>query len=238
MLGLDACRGGWAGVAWSGSGEGEGAGAAVRGFVGDAAEDVIGAAVRALGVRVVGVDMPIGLPDGGVRRADVLARAVLGPRRSSVFCAPPRAVLEAPSYAEARALSRRMGGPAPTAQAYALRAKTLEVDALVRGGLVRDAGLRVVEVHPEAAFAELAGRPLAAAKRTWAGLEHRRALLAAAGLVVPVDLGALGERAHADDVLDAAAAAWTARRVQRGEARCLPDPPEVFADGWPAAIWV
>jgi predicted RNase H-like nuclease len=41
-----------------------------------------------------------------------------------------------------------------------------------------------------------------------------------------------------DDVLDAAAVAWTARRYVDGAARSLPDPPEAFADGWPAAIWV
>jgi predicted RNase H-like nuclease len=37
-------------------------------------------------------------------------------------------------------------------------------------------------------------------------------------------------------VLDAAAAAWSARRVAAGTAVLLPDPPEVFSDGWPAAI--
>jgi predicted RNase H-like nuclease len=40
-----------------------------------------------------------------------------------------------------------------------------------------------------------------------------------------------------DDVLDAAAAAWTALRVSQGAARCLPDPPETFSDGLPCAIW-
>jgi predicted RNase H-like nuclease len=40
-----------------------------------------------------------------------------------------------------------------------------------------------------------------------------------------------------DDVLDAAIAAWTARRVARNEAQAMPDPPEVFSDGIPSAIW-
>ena len=34
---------------------------------------------------IVAVDMPIGLPDRGQRQADVLARAAIGPLRSSVF---------------------------------------------------------------------------------------------------------------------------------------------------------
>jgi predicted RNase H-like nuclease len=34
-----------------------------------------------------------------------------------------------------------------------------------------------------------------------------------------------------DDVLDAAVAAWSARRFAKGEATSMPDPPEVFIDG-------
>ena len=41
-----------------------------------------------------------------------------------------------------------------------------------------------------------------------------------------------------DDLLDACAVAWTARRYAAGTAYSLPDPPEVFSDGLPAAIWV
>jgi predicted RNase H-like nuclease len=37
-------------------------------------------------------------------------------------------------------------------------------------------------------------------------------------------------------VLDAAAAAWTARRVAAGEAASIPDPPEII-DGRAVAIW-
>lgn len=40
-----------------------------------------------------------------------------------------------------------------------------------------------------------------------------------------------------DDVLDAAAAAWSARRVLSGTAVCRPQEPEVFSDGLPCAIW-
>jgi predicted RNase H-like nuclease len=57
-------------------------------------------------------------------------------------------------------------------------------------------------------------------------------VLAAAGIVVPTDIGEAG-RAGADDVLDAAAAAWSAGRIARGEARCFP---HGAAPGAPA-IW-
>nr|WP_231640215.1 DUF429 domain-containing protein [Micromonospora sp. NRRL B-16802] len=39
---------------------------------------------------VIGIDIPIGLPDTGRRQADVLAYKLVGPRRSSVFMTPVR----------------------------------------------------------------------------------------------------------------------------------------------------
>jgi predicted RNase H-like nuclease len=58
------------------------------------------------------------------------------------------------------------------------------------------------------------------------------------GILLAGDLGLAGRAAKVDDVLDAAAAAWTARRIAEGTARSLPSPAEVFSDEWPAAIWV
>jgi len=43
--------------------------------------------------------------------------------------------------------------------------------------------------------------------------------------------------AAVDDVLDAAAAAWTARRYANGQAQSMPGTPEVFSDGIECAIW-
>jgi predicted RNase H-like nuclease len=40
-----------------------------------------------------------------------------------------------------------------------------------------------------------------------------------------------------DDVLDAAAGAWTAQRVAGGSAQRRPDPPEILGDGSACAIW-
>ena len=56
--------------------------------------------------------------------------------------------------------------------------------------------------------------------------------------VITLALGPAGTLAAVDDVLDAAAAAWSARRVVAGSARLLPDPPERFSDGRPCAIAV
>ena len=107
------------------------------------------------------------------------------------------------------------------------------VACVERGG----GGQAPAEVHPEVSFAALAGAPLPDPKTTWAGATHRRRLLAEAGIELPDDLGPAGSGAAVVDVLDAAAAAWTARRVAHGQASPMPDPPEVFSDGLPAAIW-
>jgi predicted RNase H-like nuclease len=93
---------------------------------------------------------------------------------------------------------------------------------------------RVVEVHPEVSFAALAGRPLRHSKRSWNGQMERRRLLASVGVELPDELAA-GDTA-ADDVLDAAVAAWSAARKDRGEAATLPADPPV-QDGRPVAIW-
>jgi predicted RNase H-like nuclease len=173
------------------------------------------------GVVAVGVDIPIGLPSDGPREADLEARAFVGPRRASVFPTPPRAALAAATYAEARRLV-----PSLSAQSFALGKRILEVESHLDE--------RVFEVHPEVSFAALAGRHLPYSKRSWNGQLERRRLLAEWGLELPDRLAA-GE-APADDVLDAAVAAWSATRKALGEARTLPaDPPT--QDGRLVAIW-
>jgi predicted RNase H-like nuclease len=94
----------------------------------------------------------------------------------------------------------------------------------------------VREVHPEVSFAEMLGRPARASKKTWSGMRERLEPLQRAGIAVE-GLSGTGA-AGVDDVLDAAAAAWTAARILRGEAISLPATPEVDpATGRPIAIW-
>jgi predicted RNase H-like nuclease len=221
VMGVDACKKGWVGV----SGE-------LRGYFGVTIGELVAAAERDGALAVVGVDIPIGLPIAGPRQADVLARGLVGRRASSVFSTPVRAALLAATHAEASAVNLRATGKGLSQQAYALARKILEVDAWAP-----TAGCAVIEVHPEVCFATMAGRPLVHPKSTWAGAEERRQLLAIAGLRVPADIGRAGESAAVDDVLDAAAAAWTAGRYAEGRAIAYPEPPEVFGDGPPAAIW-
>jgi predicted RNase H-like nuclease len=180
------------------------------------------------GAACVGVDMPIGLPET-MRDADRLARERVGPRRSSVFMTPPRAVLEAASYAEANEIAQRLlDGRKISQQAWALRHNIRAVAAVAE----RDE--RVIEVHPEVSFAAMRGEPLAFPKTTWNGQAIRRAALAAQGIALPDELDETAGGIPVADVLDAAAAAWSARRYARDQARSLP---ETWQRGTPGAIW-
>jgi predicted RNase H-like nuclease len=179
---------------------------------------------------VVAVDIPIGLPVTGAREADALARTFLGPRRSSVFPTPPRSVLEAASYQDALGVCRHLGIAGISKQSFGLAPKILEADEIARNDD------RVVEVHPEVSFRAMAGQPLKYSKKSWNGASLRRSLLAQHHIVLPDNLCEAG-RAPVDDVLDAAAAAWSADRLARGKAVSLPDPPEEVEDGRRAAIW-
>ena len=179
---------------------------------------------------VLGVDMPLGLCERGPRAADGAARAFLKGRASSVFNAPIRPVLSADTHAEATALSVRLTGKGLSQQSFNLLRKIREVDAFSHDP-------RLFEVHPEVSFQLMAGAPLHAAKKTWGGLQRRLALLATQGMVVPAMFEGA---AHIgiDDVVDAAGAAWSARRIAQGKARPFPETTERTADGRRRiAIW-
>lgn len=184
--------------------------------------DAVIADVRAGRLDAVAVDMPIGLPSAprGRRVCDADARRALGPRRSSVFPAPPRCFLHATSFAEVTGLSL---------QAFHLVPRVAALDALVDPPL-QD---RVVEAHPELAFTRLnGGTPLPDPKRTPAGLDRRAALLGFASVAdVPRPRGA-----RVDDVLDALALVHTATRVAAGVAERLGDPAQVDDRGLRMAI--
>ena len=163
---------------------------------------------------VATVDIPIGLSEGGARACDRAARSMLGPRRSSVFPAPARAVLGAVTYEEACARSEAASGKRISKQLFNILPKIREADeALARRPATRD---RIFESSPELSFAVLAGAPLRANKHTAAGRAERLEALRHGLPDVEAAAIATPSGAQADDVLDALAGAWTARRVVAG----------------------
>ena len=192
---------------------------------------------------VLGIDMIIGLPDTarpGGRPCDRQARQLLGhPRGRSVFSPPAYRALSADSYDEAQSRQRASGPDAPglTIQAYHLFPKMRAVAT----AMTPERQEQVREVHPELAFYAMnEDVPMAASKHTPEGRAERRRLLAAHGcpdIDAAVEAEAQGS-IGADDVLDAHAACWTARRILSGTAtRCPPDAPPRNRRGLRMEIW-
>jgi predicted RNase H-like nuclease len=167
------------------------------------------------GCHAVGVDVPLGLPTGAAPRAcDVACARRLGRGRSSVFPAPPREVLAAPTPEAARAVARRLTGRAISLQTFHIGPKIRDWDAL---DVLPDG---VVEVHPEVSLRALAPDLAFAPKKTARGAGQRIAALSR-WLDPAAALGDLPGGARLDDVLDALAAAWSAQRWACGTAEVL-----------------
>lgn len=216
VLGVDWCRGGWVGVRLPERGR----------LVVLAARELDDLLACAVDATCVAVDMPIGLPDVE-READKLARKYVGLRWSSIFMTPPAAVLKAESYAEANVIASGLVGKKISRQAWALR------DNIQRVELLASRDRRLIEVHPEVSFCAMRGSALEYSKHSWNGQALRRDLLMREGIVLPDKLTEAGHVPTAD-VLDAAAAVWTARRFASGTAESFPE--GATRDQW-EVIW-
>lgn len=221
-VGIDACKRGWVAIVLRDDREPEAHFLAEMATIASCIPDAT----------AIAIDIPVGLPVVGERKADRAAKAMLGPRQNSVFMTPVRAALEAASHAEATRRAVEISGIGISQQSYALRSKIFEVERWLAV-----APCPVWEVHPEVSFAMMMGGPAAAGKKTWQGAIERRNALERAGIRLDHLDPRVGSLAAMDDVLDAAAAAWSARRLQAGTAMSLPDPPEVDDRGIAIAIW-
>jgi predicted RNase H-like nuclease len=195
---------------------------------------------------IIAIDIPIGLPERtgpGGRAAENAVRPLLGARQSSVFSVPSRAALACLDYREACAVAMQTSEPPRkiSKQLFMLAPKMREVDETLRAAAALAA--RVYEVHPEVAFWRLNGeRALTEPKKVKGkcygpGLRLRRSLLIAGGLPRAIVERAPPVGAADDDLLDALACVWVARRIHAGIARSFPDPPPRDAFGLPMAVW-
>ena len=163
----------------------------------------------------LGIDIPIGLLDGS-RACDKEARRRLGqPRGTSVFAAPCRAALAAKNHADASAINRQVTGRGLSQQAFHIGSKIKQVD----DAITPERQQWAFEVHPEVCFWALNGeRPMAHNKKTEAGRNKRIDLLRTKFPEIQRHLLNRPPGVGKDDLLDSAAAAWTALRRHRGEA--------------------
>ena len=228
VIGVDGCPGGWIAVRWGETLSHH----LCRSF----------AEVLAMEADVLAVDMPIGLPDLSGRDAEREVRARQGERQSSVYTVPTRAAVMCADYQEACNANLAHSDPPKKVakQIFHIFPKMREIDALMTPALQS----RIFEVHPELAFwAMNSEAPLALPKKVKGrphppGLALRRALLEAAGFPLAT-LPTTSYRAAdvgADDLLDACACAWSARRLGQGRGVRFPALPPTNSRGLRMAI--
>jgi len=193
------------------------------------------------------VDVPIGLPQRGRRTCDERARELLGAQRRRVFLAPPRAALDAPTYADAKRRVEARTTGSLTTQTWNVLPQVRDADVLLaEHPAARDV---VREAHPEVCFAGLGDGPIAPAKTDDAGVDARLDVLdrygdvraayerlVAAHIDEPPAHGRRFRADNRDDLLDAmclAVTGWT----DRGTLQTLPaDPPQDPERGIPMEI--
>ena len=165
-------------------------------------------------IETVAIDVPIGY---GPREADVLARELVG--GSSVFAIPAEERFDAP-LAEGGGIS---------AQAHAQGSRIRHVTAIA----AHDERFR--EVHPEVSFMVINEMRRLKYQKSAGGAFERLELLRKHGISIDLNPASLGAAATVplDDLLGAAACAWTAARE---DVVSLLDPPEA-RDGLAVAIW-
>jgi predicted RNase H-like nuclease len=166
---------------------------------------------------VIGLYAPVGLldhPVQGGRTCEQEARALLGARGA-------RAIRSAPARAALNSAQPDLAG-VQLAHRYAEVAREM--------GPYRQR--TVFEVHPELSFFQLNGdQPLNHSKRSAQGRQERRLLLEARIPGVERILEARVEGAGRNNLLDATACLWTARRILGRAMTRLPMDPEWDSEG-------
>jgi predicted RNase H-like nuclease len=206
IAGVDGCRDGWIAVVELDGGRTE-----IRRPVG------IQELLEDRELKLIVMDIPIGLTDKGSREADTSARAFLQKRACCVFPAPIRPIINCDSWEEACRVSFATDGKRISKQQFGILDKVRAVDVALRK---INAG-NIFEGHPEVSFALMNdGLPLFTSKKKSAGRDCRCELLSR---FFPDANARMNEyRHHREDVLDAYAMLWTARRIKCGKARRFP----------------
>ena len=229
VAGVDGCKGGWF-VVFHHLGRG------------NMAYDVKATFADVLnllqGASVIAVDIPIGLLDAaerGGRACDSEARKLLQERRNSVFSPPVRPATRHDNYNSANRANRlssssRIGISLP---AFAISHKIREVDYEISPKLQT----QVFEVHPELCFLEMAGSWMKYRKKSVRGYKERGKLLNDFREVVEKFEKERPRNVAKDDVLDACAACWTAKRIHEKTAKQIPSDPPLDSKGLRMEMW-
>jgi predicted RNase H-like nuclease len=216
-VGVDGCRGGWV-AALSFEAPGRKPRTELKRFY--AAADLVAWRDAHPDRPVVAIDVPIGLPTRvGYRACDNEARELLGKRWPCVFQAPDRGLFTS-TYPQVQAEIARRRKVEPdvrglSMQGHAIMDKIEALDELMREDPRREKWL--IEVHPEVSFRCLAERDMPP-KRWSTGRQARLAALEPEFPDVPQRYEEklwLRREVGRDDILDAYAGLWSARRFAR-----------------------
>ena len=234
FVGVDGCRSGWFSVGFDGNGCYE-----LKVF--PAFSELLDYYRDA---KLILVDIPIGLlKNGEGRKCDKEARKkLLSPRSSSVFSAPTRQTVEQAAhspgdYITAKAIESCTTGKGISKQAFAIAPKIAQVDKLLKCR-DKDATPKVREVHPEVCFWALnKGCAMKCNKKSISGEEERiRVLKQFEPRTCKIYRKAcrrfVGGGVAKDDILDALAAAVTAR-CDHDRLKTIPDCPPKDCKGLP-----
>ena len=208
FAGVDGCPGGWLCIVWA-----PGTNSCSISVFRTAAELL----THDPKIGVMTIDMPIGLVDSGRRRCDELARDMLGTRHVCVSNAPIRPALYAPSRLDGSAITQKVTNRGVGSNEWALYPKIINLDIAITPSHQS----WCFEVHPEICFrAWNSGTAIPFAKDSDQGRQARESLIDTAwpGVRKTV-LAQLEQQGHnrqsvaLDDINDAFAALWTARRI-------------------------
>jgi len=174
---------------------------------------------------IIGIDMPVVLSDFIPREADQLARKLLSKKASSVFTAPTPEMLEQPNYERASYVSKRLFGKSMSLQSWYLFPKIKDVQTIIH-----DAHINLYEIHPELSFRAMNHEEvILESKKSKEGFEIRNNLLRRHFESFDFEsIRNLYPRKDVmdNDILDAMAVLWSAKRIQANEASFLPKIPE------------
>ena len=227
FVGVDGCKGGWFSVGFASDGE----------YLLKAFRTFRELVEYYKAAKLILVDMPIGLLDGseecqcdtksrvkhnGWRCCDMEARHRLpGNRKSSVFQTPNRHTSNAVwnhfcDYTTAKKIEHLYAKKGLSSQTFGITPKTAEVDNFM---LSREDGVTPIirEIHPEICFWALnKKKPMLHSKKTEEGIEDRLTVLEGVEQISReiVDVACFkfpDDSVAKDDILDALAAAVTAR---------------------------
>jgi predicted RNase H-like nuclease len=174
---------------------------------------------------IIGIDMPVVLSEVIPRQADQLARKLLSKKASSVFTAPTPEMLDQPNYEKASLVSKRLFGKSMSLQSWYLFPKIKDVQTMIH-----HEDIQIYEIHPELSFRAMNNEQvILESKKSPEGFAIRNSLLTQHFknfIFEEIRRQYARKYVMDNDILDALAVLWSAKRIQANQASYLPQAPE------------